>query len=176
MPSGVQILVTPVPSLKPATLQLSWQQGRQLTAPARAQAREQWGTLRRLPGAKPEVIKGHLISFNPNCQALLSFSRQRLKGTKKVRLPSLGGGGMVPVPDWAAILGLKLPAIGSSSHFPQVLQFSIVAQGDRGSLSDPPLSFSVSPQVFPFLESLTWPFEEELNCLLEVCVEPTAWC
>lgn len=36
--------------------------------------REQWGTFRRQPGAKPEVLKGHLISFNPSGQAFtLSF-------------------------------------------------------------------------------------------------------
>lgn len=41
---------------------------------AEGPAREQWGTLRRLLGAKPEVLKGHLISSNPNCQAFaLSF-------------------------------------------------------------------------------------------------------
>lgn len=41
---------------------------------AEGPAREQWGTLRRLLGAKPEVLKGHLIRSNPNCQAFaLSF-------------------------------------------------------------------------------------------------------
>lgn len=88
----MQILVPPIPSPNPAALQLPWQQERRLTASARARARVQWGTLRRLPGAKPELIKGHLISFNPNCQALLTFSLQQLKGTEKgtALLPGAG--------------------------------------------------------------------------------------
>lgn len=49
-----------------------------------------------------------------------------------------------------------------------------MAWGDEGSLSCPPLCFPASSQVVPFPASLTWPLEEEFECLLEACVELTA--
>lgn len=77
---------------------------------------------------------------------------QRLNGTKKVRLPSLG---LVPLPDRAAILNWKLPEV--EAHPTSLRKFlgSPLWLRVTKDLSVALYSFSVSPQVFPFLESLT---------------------